>query len=168
MTERVQSGDEGVRLDTREQAFVDAYLGEAHGDGSKAAIASGYADGSARQRAHKLLRRPRVAAEILRRQEEAARRVDVSRDAVLRRLWEIGNASPDQLAEMSAGGAVRVSVGAEASALKEISRMQGWATPQKHEVSGPGAGPVQHAHGVSQEAVDAVLRRVVGLEVDGA
>lgn len=55
-------------LSPKERRFVDAYLGSANGVGSKAAIAAGYAKGSARVTASQLLTKPNVAKAVLERQ----------------------------------------------------------------------------------------------------
>lgn len=52
------------KLTPKERRFVTAYIGEAAGNGTKAAILAGYAKKSAAVTASQLLRKPNIAAEL--------------------------------------------------------------------------------------------------------
>jgi phage terminase small subunit len=51
-------------LSERERRFVDAYMGEAAGNGTKAAILAGYGKAGAHVTASRFLRNPKIAAAI--------------------------------------------------------------------------------------------------------
>lgn len=56
-------------LTERERRFIEAYMGEAAGNGAKAAIVAGYAAGSAKVTASKLLTKPNVKQAFLERRD---------------------------------------------------------------------------------------------------
>jgi len=76
-----------VELTPRQSRFVDEYLLEPNG--RQAAIAAGYAAGSADVTASKLLRNPKVAQVIAERQARRSERTQVDADYVLHRLHDI-------------------------------------------------------------------------------
>lgn len=53
-----------TKLSPRRQRFVNAYLGEAAGNATKAAIIAGYSERSAYSQAHELLKNPEIQAAV--------------------------------------------------------------------------------------------------------
>lgn len=76
-------------LDARELRFVHEYLVDLKG--TDAAIRAGYAEKGARQRAFKLLRRPRVVEALEQAFAERLKRTDVTADRVLRDIDTAAN-----------------------------------------------------------------------------
>ena len=83
-----------------------------------------------------------------------ARRLGITADHVLLQLWYEATQSDDARARVTALGQLQKAIaGAEA--------------PRRHEHTGRSGAPIEHVHGgVSQDAVDAVLQRIIGLEAD--
>lgn len=77
-------------LNQRQDRFAVEYVVD--GNGKRAAIAAGYSATSAEVTASKLLRHPKVGARIAELNQEAARRVSVDRDEILRELSIIARA----------------------------------------------------------------------------
>lgn len=86
----------------KRRAFVNAYLGDAKGNGTKAAISAGYSEKTAGQAASQLLKRPEVRAAIGLRLKKA----DIATDKVLERLGRIVHSEP---AEVKAADIVNAS-----------------------------------------------------------
>ncbi len=59
----------GKNLSEKERRFVEAYMGEAAGNGAEAARLAGYAISSARQTADRLMSKADIKAAISKRQE---------------------------------------------------------------------------------------------------
>lgn len=76
-----------VELTPRQSRFVDEYLIEPNG--RKAAIAAGYAEGSADAAASRLLRNDKVKQVLDERRARRAQRTEINADYVLHRLVEI-------------------------------------------------------------------------------
>ena len=70
-------------LTERERRFVDAYIGEAAGNGARAAILAGYARGSAKVTASRLLTRANVRVSLEQKRTVAAVVAEVSAIATL-------------------------------------------------------------------------------------
>ncbi len=77
------------KLTAREQFFIQAYLGEARGNGAAAARLAGYAPATADREASRVLKRPRVQAAIRAQTERAAAEVGLTKEALLKRAQEI-------------------------------------------------------------------------------
>lgn len=77
--------------------FVDEYLVDLNG--TQAVIRAGYAKGSARQTATRLLTNAVVAAEIARRQKMLSEKTEITHEMVLERYWMIATANPNDLAQ---------------------------------------------------------------------
>lgn len=80
-------------MNAQRQRFVNAYLGEAKGNGAKAAIIAGYSEKAARQIASRLLTYADVREAIGRRLE----REDIRTDAILKRLGKIAHSEPEKV-----------------------------------------------------------------------
>jgi len=74
-------------MNPKRRAFVNAYLGEANGNGTKAAIAAGYSEATARQAASRLLTQADIREAIGAKLQKA----DISTDRILTRLGLIAN-----------------------------------------------------------------------------
>lgn len=77
-----------MSLTDKQAAFVEAYLLDPNG--KKAAIAAGYAAGSAEVTAAKLLRVPKVAAELERRRKALSVKAGITPEMVLIELAKVG------------------------------------------------------------------------------
>lgn len=86
-----------MSLTEKQAAFVEAYLLDPNG--KKAAIAAGYAVGSAEVTAAKLLRVPKVAAELKRRRKILQVQSGVTPEKVLAELARLGFADIRQVIE---------------------------------------------------------------------
>lgn len=82
-----------MSLSLKQQAFVTAYLGEAKGNATQAAIMAGYSEKAASQVAHQVLRTPKVAEAIQARLDVH----DIRTDAILKRLAKLAYSVPDKV-----------------------------------------------------------------------
>jgi hypothetical protein len=76
----------------RRQRFVNAYVGEAAGNGAKAAILAGYSEHTARQAASRLLTFPDVRQAIDARQQAATHQAGVQAEDIRRELKAVAYA----------------------------------------------------------------------------
>ena len=74
-------------MNHRQKAFVRAYLGEANGNGTQAAILAGYSKKTARQMASDLLTNPSIADAL----KTFAGAADISTDRAMRNIGRIAN-----------------------------------------------------------------------------
>lgn len=74
----------GQTLTERERRFIEAYMGKAAGNGTKAAILAGYSPKTAAQQAHENLRKPKIAAAV---QQRVAADPDVANRERRQRFW---------------------------------------------------------------------------------
>ncbi len=79
-------------LNPRQRAFINAYVGEANGNGTKAAITAGYSEATACQIASQLLRRTDVREAVSARLDKH----DLRTDAILRRLGKLAHSEPEK------------------------------------------------------------------------
>jgi phage terminase small subunit len=77
-------------LSEREQRFIDAFLGDANGHITKAALAAGYSPRTAAQQGSRLLKRVEIQQAIQHRQARRAEIADVTAAQVIRELARIG------------------------------------------------------------------------------
>lgn len=84
-------------LSELERRFVDAYIGQAEGNGTKAAELAGYSQKSARAQASRLLTRRNIADAIAQRRERREILSDVSVARVLKEMARIGFADVRKL-----------------------------------------------------------------------
>jgi hypothetical protein len=80
-------------MNPRRRAFVNAYLGDANGNGTKAAISAGYSEQTAAQSSSRLLKEPEVRDAIAARLDKAG----ISTDRILNRLGIIANTDVEQV-----------------------------------------------------------------------
>jgi hypothetical protein len=90
-------------VNPKQRAFVNAYLGEAQGVGSKAAIIAGYSEKTASVIASQLLRHPAIKAELERRLQKH----DLATDAILKRLAKIVYSEPKAITGSDVNTAAR-------------------------------------------------------------
>lgn len=95
--EPVESADKP--LNDRQSRFIDEYLIDFNA--TAAYKRAGYtATGNAAEvGAHQLLRNPKVAAEVARRQSETAQKLGITREEALQEAWDIVKADPRELVE---------------------------------------------------------------------
>lgn len=88
LTRQCAMNDETLRLTNKQQAFCDAYVGEARFNATKAALMAGYSKRSAHTSGWELLQKPEIAARVKQSLEARA----MSSDAVLSELADIASA----------------------------------------------------------------------------
>lgn len=147
----------------KEMEFVYSYVVD-H-DGTKAAIAAGYAKSRARTTAWELLQLPRIQAAIKEAQGRLAEMAGLTQIGILLELKRIafGNfeayiageckdltkIDPHTIASVSiengamGGSSKKVKTKDPLRAIEIINKMLGWNAPEKSEVSGPGGGPIE-------------------------
>lgn len=113
----------------KEERFIAEYLVD--GNGTRAAIAAGYSAHNAKSQANQLLRRPRVAAEIKRRQRVLAKKLELTAEKVLGDIERIANK------------AERAKKYGDAIKGKELLGKHLKLFTEKHEHGGIGGGPIQ-------------------------
>lgn len=116
-------------LSIKQRRFVDEYLVD--GNGTAAAVRAGYGRAGARVTACRLLKNANVMAQITDRQAADAARLRLQREDALRGLLEAV-----ELARLQANPAAQI------SAWREIGRMLGFYTPERHRVELSPAGEV--------------------------
>jgi len=114
-------------LTARERAFIEHYLLTANG--AKAAEAAGYARKSAKVRARRLLRRPRVVAAIKRAQDARAERVRIDADRVLAELEQLAFSNIAHYVIDPIAGTVRLHSGAPPDAMRAVASIKHRVTP---------------------------------------
>jgi phage terminase small subunit len=110
-----------VSLSLKQQAFITAYLGEAKGNATQAAIMAGYSEKAASQVAHQVLRTPKVAEAIQARLDVH----DIRTEAILKRLAKLAYSTPDKVTGADVIGASKV-----------ILQVNGALKDKSHEHSG--------------------------------
>lgn len=83
------------RMTAKELGFIEHYMKTRQA--SESYLAAGYSDHGKQKntvKASELLRRPRIAEEILKRDLERKKRTGITEDVVVRRLWQIATADP--------------------------------------------------------------------------
>lgn len=119
-------------LTAREQAFVDAYIGAARGNATKAAILAGYSEKTAAQQASRLLRRSSIAVKV----EQAAKQAVeekrivavVLNDAAIADAAQIDSVLTSIMADRAANHIARI------MAARELNAVQGRHI-KKHELT---------------------------------
>lgn len=91
-------------MNQQQRAFLNAFLTEAKGNATKAAILAGYSERTAAQIGSRLLKHPEVSAAI----ESKLEKHDIRTDAILRRLGRIAHAEPKTLTGTDVIGASRL------------------------------------------------------------
>ena len=124
---KTQGSTESDELNPRECVFVEQYLLTANG--AKAAEAAGYARKSAKVRARRLLRRPRVIAAIKRAQNARAARVRIDADRVLAELEALAFSNIADYAIDPIAGTVGVRPGASPEAMRAVASIRHRVTP---------------------------------------
>jgi len=116
-----------VRLTARERRFVEEFLLTANG--AKAAEAAGYSRRSAKVRAARLMRRPRVIAALSRAQDTRAERVGIESDRVLAELKELAFSNIGHYEIDPIAGTVRLRPDAPPRAMRAIAFIRHRAIP---------------------------------------
>jgi len=88
----------GHRKTPRVGVFVARYL--VHMNGARAAIEAGYSENTAREIASQLLAKPEVQEAVQRAIDARIKRTEITQDKVLRQLWDLANADPNDLVEI--------------------------------------------------------------------
>lgn len=111
-----------TRLGPRQQRFVDEYLTDLNG--TRAAIAAGYTKNTASQAAWEVLRNPKVAAEISRRQRLRAERLEVTGGNVVSELAKLGFANISDFYRVTKNGRLELDTAALADPVKAAAISQ--------------------------------------------
>ncbi|MCC6314200.1 MAG: terminase small subunit [Thermomicrobiales bacterium] len=117
-------------LTTKQEAFVDAYIGEARFNATKAALMAGYSERSARQEGSRLLSNDDISARI----SEELRRRSMPGDAVLAELTDIATANWREFVTIKTnpktGAQIEVSMdlGAKVKSLEILAKAHGLLT----------------------------------------
>lgn len=86
-----------MALNERHQRFVDEYLVDLNA--TQAAIRAGYAEASAGQQGHELLKNPQIAEAIVAGRQKLQENSGVTAAKVLEEWWKIASADPNELIE---------------------------------------------------------------------
>lgn len=113
----------------RRKLFVAAYL--ALPKQREAAITAGYSEKTAHAMACKLMKDPRIAAEIAAGQAKLAKRFEITADNVLQELAAIASANMADFIEVDAEGRVKTD-------LKPVTRQQ-WKAVQQCKIHADGS-----------------------------
>ena len=111
-----------LTLRARQLRFVDEYLIDCNA--TRAAIAAGYTKRTASQAGHEVLRNPKVAAELSRRQKLLAARHEVTADNVISELGKLGFSNIADFYRVTENGKLEVDPGALADPMKAASISQ--------------------------------------------
>lgn len=84
-------------MNPKQLAFVNAYLGSANGNATKAAITAGYSERSAHVQGCELLKHPNVREAIEKRQAKAIAKADLTTQARLEKLGAIADHTPEKI-----------------------------------------------------------------------
>ena len=106
-------------LGARQQRFVDEYMVDLNA--TRAAIAAGYSKNTASQAGCEVLRNPKVAAEIGRRQSLMAERLSVSAENVISELAKLAFANVGDFYRVGADGQLEVDPDALADPSKSAA-----------------------------------------------
>lgn len=95
----------------------------------------------------------------------------VNGDDVNQTAWEIDEDlqknDPDKLiiiSELEVGKfGPKIKTHSKIAAIQQLAKMQGWESASKHEFSGPNGGPLQHAHELSDAALEALAMTAIAL-----
>lgn len=111
------------KLTLKQQAFIDAYMGESRGNATDAARRAGYkgSDAVLASVGAENLRKPQIEAAITKRRQA----LDGSRILTIEQIQEM----------MSAIAVSAVKPADQISALKELAKMQGGYAPIQHELT---------------------------------
>jgi phage terminase small subunit len=144
------------KTDIREKLFVDAYLADPKLNGTKAAIAAGFSERSARATATNLLKNPNIIQLIKERQAARGARTEITQDYVLKVCCEVvercRQAKPvlDKfghhiLVETPSGDMAPAYTFDAANVLRGIELLGKHTGTfiERREISGPGGKPIQ-------------------------
>jgi len=106
-----------MQLNPRQTRFVDEYLVDFNG--AQAAIRAGYSPNAAKEHASYMLTRPNIKGAVRRKQDEAALRLQITRDDIVRGLLGV--------IEMARG---QGDAGAMIRGAAEINKMLGFYGPR--------------------------------------
>lgn len=87
-----------AKMTAQKRRFVDEYIINGR-NGKDAAIAAGYSEKGAKQKAYELLQEDLVKECLEKRTKELQVRTDITQDRVLKELWDIALANPNDLIE---------------------------------------------------------------------
>jgi len=86
-----------MSLTPRQQRFVEEYLVDLNA--TQAAIRAGYSPKTAEQQGSRLLSNAKVAQAISVGRQALSERTEITQDMVLKRLWDIANADPNEISQ---------------------------------------------------------------------
>lgn len=134
-------------LNARQQRFVEEYLIDLNA--TQAAIRAGYSERSAAVIGHENLRKPKIMAELAKARAEQSKRVQIDQDWVLGKLVEnverAMQAEPVRDREGNETGDYTYQGSVANRALELVGKHLGMF-PDRHEHTGKGGGPIEHAY----------------------
>src|SRR3954462_13722353 len=154
-------------LTRRQSAFVKEYLIDLNG--AAAAVRAGYSPNAAKEQAARLLTHANVKAAIAAATAERSERTRLKADSVIEELRRIAFANisdyvawnhekvvflnsqkmtPESLSAVAQvsydrNGGVQVRLHDKIAALDKLMKHLGKYVPERHEISGPGGGPIE-------------------------
>src|SRR4051794_12014195 len=155
------------KLTPKQAKFVQEYLVDLNA--TRAACRAGYSPATAGQQADRLLRNAKVAAAVQAALDERSERTRLKADAVIEELRRIAFANiadyvawnhekviflnsqkmtPESLSAVAQvsydrNGGVQVRLHDKIAALDKLMKQLGKYVPERHEISGPGGGPIE-------------------------
>lgn len=153
MGQQSKDPHKGYKLTPKMMSFIDAYVGEAYGNGRKAVELSEYNCKTPRsidQTYNELIRHPLVTAEIERRLAERSKKAEVRADYLIGKLMDIIDDVED--VEKTADRLRAIELAGKSIAF--------WK--ERQEISGPDGEAIQHEEKIKENAAD-FTRRISGL-----
>lgn len=90
----------GKGLSPQQEHFVAAYLADPALNVNAAMRVAGYGPGYIKGHRHKILAKPAIAAAVADAMAKRAARIEITQDDVLRKLWALANADPNEIVEV--------------------------------------------------------------------
>ncbi len=107
----------------REQRFIDAYIGQAGGNATKAAIIAGYSHKSAARLGYRLSTKVHIQSEIVRLQSIRAEKVGITQERVLTELEQLAFSDVTHYV-VSDLGDVDLAAGAPPNAMRAVQSIK--------------------------------------------
>lgn len=133
--------DDKFHLTEQQALFVETYVRNGF-NGTKAAITAGYSKKSAGVQASKLLTVPKIQDYLNHCKEEMANQVDVSKEFLMERLYQIATNSAE---------------GNQLKAIDLLAKMNGYYAPQQQEVTNKYSEIENATQNLSDEEIEKLL-----------
>lgn len=130
------------KLTPKQKRFVKAYCGVSKGNGTDAAVRAGYAKGSARISAARLLTYDNIQEAI---KNQGGTSADIASPEEIQEFWT--RIVRDEEQDFDREGARPVATRDRIKAAELLGKCSGLFIERK-EISGPDGGPIEHQHNV--------------------